>query len=161
MSPEENAGLNADRLRDEVCAELARIGRVVQDLEQLRPSLLPGASRDTCMAAAGYLHAFYTGCEAVLSRVARAFGDLPEGPRWHQRLLFESTAAKEGLRPPVLTPETAAPLMDLLRFRHFFRLAYGVSLDTEKLRRHAGEVSEAMRVFERDVRVFLERLATG
>ncbi len=52
------------------------------------------------MSAAGHLHSFYTGCEAVLARIARELDEMPQGERWHQVLLAQAAAGREGRRPP-------------------------------------------------------------
>ena len=132
---------------EKVLADLA------EEAERPTPHCRPGIR----MAVAGYLHSFYTGCEAVLSRLARAFGPLPSGENWHRALLLEAAAPRE-VRPPVLSAETATVLLEFLRFRHFFRVAYGVELDIEKLRPRVDSAPEAFSRFRSDVSAFLDLL---
>lgn len=154
MSPD----IRLARLGEEVRAELARIERVGADLAEASRALVPGCPDPARMAVAGYLHSFYTGCEAVLARIARAGGVMPAGESWHQALLVVAAAPVEGLRPPVATARTAALLSEFLRFRHFFRASYGVELDVERLRRLVDLVPEAHEFFRRDVLAFLAAL---
>lgn len=65
--------------------------------------------------------------------LAASGGDL------HQELLHAMGLAIKGIRPAVLSRESVSALRELLSFRHFFRNAYAVELDAERLsvlRRH-------------------------
>jgi hypothetical protein len=146
------------RLAEEVRVEMARLEKVVRELAEVAATLGPGCPPSVSMAVAGYLHSFYTGCESVLARIARAAGDMPRGEGWRQELLFRAAAPLDGVRPPVLTPQTASKLQSFLRFRHFFRVSYGVDLDVGKLREHVDAAPEAHRLFANDVASFLARL---
>lgn len=84
--------------------------------------------------AAVALHHAYGAVESALIRIARLLeGEAPTGPDWHQALLASMALEIESIRPPVLSPETLADLRMLLSFRHFFRHAYSVQLDPERL----------------------------
>ena len=161
MSPEERAGDAVRRLVEEVRAELARVGAVKVELERLARLLTADCPPDTRMSAAGHLHSFYTGCEAVLSRIARDLGEMPQGDRWHQTLLAQAAAGREGRRPSVISAETFAALFELLRFRHFFRVAYGVELVPEKLRAHASAAPAVHDRFRAEVETFLAALGAA
>lgn len=58
---------------------------------------------------------------------------MPEGGDWHQALLESMALTIDTVRPAVLSPESLALLRRLLAFRHFFRHAYAVSWDAERL----------------------------
>lgn len=161
MSPEERARERVRRLSAEVRAELERVGAVKVELERLARALVSDCSVDTRMAAAGYLHSFYTGCEAILARIAHDLGEMPQGERWHQMLLARAAAGREGRRPPIISAETFAALFELLRFRHFYRVAYGIELVPEKLRAHASAAPEAFERFRAEVETFLRTLAAA
>ena len=154
MSPDERI----DRLVTEVVAELDRIDRAAADLRAAASGLTSVSDSAHRMAVAGCLHGFYTGCEAVLARIARLVGDMPAGHAWHHALLFGATAPVPGVRPPVIPPATATLLEELLRFRHFFRSSYGVELDVSKLTPLAATALEARRIFRNDIEVFLQAL---
>jgi hypothetical protein len=157
MSPDERM----ERLAEEVRTELSRIEAVVGELSEGAKLLTPDCPSMTRMGMAGHLHSFYTGCEVILARIARAAGRIPKGERWHKAILFESAAAIEGVRPAVLKARTATVLDALLDFRHFFRNAYGVKLDVAKLERHSAAVPEAWTLFRADVEGFLRLIESA
>lgn len=105
--------------------------------------------------AAVALHAWYTGLESALERVARALdAEVPEGERWHRDLLSQVTVELPGVRPAVLPRSLLAELTELLAFRHFFRHAYSAALDPAKI---AEEVARVGRI-RPEVDAGLERL---
>jgi hypothetical protein len=76
------------------------------------------------------LHDFYNGAENVLRRVALELGEgLPSGDDWHIRLLRNMSFELHGVRPPLLSGDTATGLEEYLRFRHVVRHTYGQDLD--------------------------------
>lgn len=80
------------------------------------------------------VHRWYTGLEALLERVDRTFGSLPSSTeRWHQELLEGACLDIPGVRPAIVPSAALTDLMDVLRFRHFLRHAYGVELDPQRL----------------------------
>jgi hypothetical protein len=120
------------RLRAEVTSDREAFEKLVEELEALPLDDEPGPG-DLARAAVA-LHHGYGAIEAALARLARTLGEgVPEGEDWHQALLKVMGLAVEGVRPPVLSPETVDGLRRLLGFRHFFRHAYAISLDSERL----------------------------
>ncbi len=120
------------RLRAEVASDRAAFEQRIAELEPA--TLLTDATAGELAQAAVALHHAYSAVEAALSRIARTLGEgLPEGSEWHQELLHVMGLKLEGVRPPVLSPQTSALLQPLLAFRHFFRHAYAVPLDAERL----------------------------
>lgn len=107
-----------------VCAALAQ-----QDWPQDDPML-------SVVAVA--LHHYYGAAESVFERIARGFEGPPApGARWHQELLERMALELAGIRPAVVSPGTRTGLRELLGFRHFFRHAYAVALDPQRLRQRA------------------------
>ena len=85
---------------------------------------------------------YYGAAESVFERIARVFEGLPErGDRWRTVLLGTMALAIDDVRPAVIRPETLVDLRELLGFRHFFRHAYAVTFDPERLRRSAQVLS--------------------
>jgi hypothetical protein len=85
-------------------------------------------------ALASYLHQFYTGCERILERLAVTVdGGLPGEAFSHANLLAQMARECPGVRPAVLHEALWLRLQDYLAFRHFFRHAYGYTLDWAKL----------------------------
>lgn len=119
------------RLRAEVASDRAAAELRIAELEQL--SLDTPQAGDLAQAAVALHHA-YGAVEAALARLARTLGEgLPEGDDWHQALLHIMGLEVEGVRPPILSGESVTLLRRLLAFRHFFRHAYAVALDAERL----------------------------
>lgn len=80
------------------------------------------------------LHAWYTGFEAILERVARELdGAVPTGDRWQRDLLYQGSAEVPGLRQGLFETADLHDLTLLLAFRHFFRHAYAVEFDPVRL----------------------------
>jgi hypothetical protein len=107
--------------------------------------------------AAVALHGWYTGLETVCERVARDIdGDVPRGDSSHRTLLSQAMTELDGLRPAVIPRELEPDLLELLAFRHFFRHAYAVDVDPDKVQPHlrrlgrlATEVDSALEDFDR------------
>jgi hypothetical protein len=119
------------RLRAEITADVVTFGARIDEL-----AALPVFSNDPAALAqaAVALHHGYGAVESALLRVARALeGDAPGGPDWHQALLASMSLEIEGIRPAVLSAQAVTHLRHLLSFRHFFRHAYSVDLDPQRL----------------------------
>lgn len=120
------------RLRAEIASDLSTFRARISELAALPP--LSTAGRPTLAEAAVGLHHAYGAIEAALAPIARAVDDgLPEGPEWHQSLLHVMALPIESVRPAVLSRPSLERLQRLLAFRHFFRHAYAVDLDGQRL----------------------------
>lgn len=115
----------------------------------------PGAA--TVVAAS--LHHYYGAIEALTERAMRAFGHtIPGGPRWHVDLLELACLDIEGARPALFGSASREALLELLSFRHFFRHAYAVAWDRDRLRRNCHVMLDAAPDIERDVQRFAATL---
>jgi predicted nucleotidyltransferase len=122
-------------LRDLIEDELAALERTTEELIDLLANSAEPPTRTELRAVASILHEFYNGVESILERIAVYLGeDVLRGAYWHVDLLNQMAERKEELRPPVLTGPLRARLKEYLEFRHFFRHAYGYSLEWVKLR---------------------------
>jgi len=116
--------------------ELADIEAVVTRVERAMAARQHASAEGDLFldAAALNLHDFYAGLERVFRRVASDIdGSVPSGTDWHRDLLQQMTAEIPGLRPAVLSPETAKSLDEYLRFRHVVRNIYAFQLNPERL----------------------------
>lgn len=140
------------RLRQELLEDREAMSARVSEMNEAAARLdaTPWASH-----AAVALHGWYTALEAALERVARTLDEeVPRGERWHRDLLSQVTVEVPGIRPAVL-PRTLIPeLLEVLGFRHFFRHAYGVALEPDRLRAEL----ERVRRITPDVGAALESL---
>ena len=107
----------------------------------------------------GYkLHNLYCAYEELFEIVARYFENQVEPERCHADLLRRMKLNIPGVRPALVSEETYAFLDELRRFRHFFRHAYGVDLDPEKVEGVAKKAVELEDRFEEDLSSFLRLL---
>ncbi|ETX05638.1 nucleotidyltransferase family protein [Candidatus Entotheonella palauensis] len=115
--------------------ELAALDRMVLEMQDGVDALEEPPSPFDLNALSSYLHQFYTGCERILERIATTVdGALPGGAFSHANLLAQMTQERPGMRPTVLNEALWLRLQDYLAFRHFFRHAYGDTLEWAKLR---------------------------
>lgn len=120
------------RLRAEIGSDLRAFEGRVEELSHL--DLLATQDEARLAQAAVALHHAYGAVEAALTRVARCFeGTLPSGSDWHQELLLTTSLEIPGIRPAVLSQGSLAGLRSLLGFRHFFRHAYALAWDANRL----------------------------
>jgi predicted nucleotidyltransferase len=139
--------------------ELAALAEIVQAVQQgLRPlDTIP--SQFAMNALASYLHQFYTGCERILERIAVVVdGGLPGGAYSHANLLAQMARELPGVRPAVLPEALWLRLQDYLAFRHFFRHAYGYTLEWAKLRPLVEDMSATLTDMQEQLRAFFETL---
>jgi predicted nucleotidyltransferase len=121
-------------LKGLIVDEVAALDRIVHEVQEgLGP--LEDPSQFVMHALASYLHQFYTGCERIFERIAVSLdGGLPGGAFSHANLLAQMARELPGIRPAVLHEALWLRLQDYLAFRHFFRHAYGYTLEWAKLR---------------------------
>lgn len=85
-------------------------------------------------AVALNLHDFYSGLERVFQYIAAHVDQsVPSGGNWHRELLQQMQIEISGLRPAVLSKESAEKLDEYLRFRHVVRNVYSFQFDKERL----------------------------
>jgi hypothetical protein len=109
----------------------------------------------------GYkLHNLYCAYEELFEIVARYFENQIEPERYHSSLLKRMKLDIPGVRPALLSRETYLLLDELRRFRHFFRHAYGVDLDPDKVEGVAKKAVELKDKFEQDLGSFLSVLGS-
>jgi len=156
MTPRPELLLAAAELAD----HLARVEVEVVEIERL---LQPGPPDATYIwAIAAHLQAFYTGCESVIRRAVRPFeGEPHSAPDAHAQLLRQARLDVPGLRPAVVSADTAQTLETYMRFRHFIRNAYGTALDWSRMERKATAVRTAFGALETDVARFREFLTAA
>ena len=85
-------------------------------------------------SAALNLHSFYSGLERLFEFIAHQLdGGPPKGEAWHRELLRQMTMEVTGMRPLVISTETAERLDEYRRFRHVIRNVYAEHLDPERV----------------------------
>lgn len=143
MAPEERGAIAAlTRLRAEIADDRAALTRCVRDLDDATTRLSITRDDRAALALCAFaIHAWYTGLETICERIARQLdGTVPTGDRWHRELLTQLSVEVPGVRPAAIPRSTVTDLGSVLAFRHFFRHAYGVDLDPNRLDEEAQRV---------------------
>lgn len=139
--------------------DLAQMGEVSADLAGRLAALDDGAQPEQLAYVALELHRWFTVAESVFQRIERTLvGSVPQGGDWHQELLRIVALEIEHIRPAVIRGEVARSLGPYLRFRHFLRHAYAVTLDARKLRALVSPLAELQAALEADLQGFLKAL---
>jgi hypothetical protein len=139
--------------------ELVALGRLTQEMEELLAASSKPPTRTELRAVASMLHEFYNGVERIFERLTVSLGEgIPQGSYWHADLLAQMASAREPGRPAVVDEPLRARLKDYLDFRHFFRHAYGYTLEWSQLRWKAELLSTTLTMFREQLRLFFERL---
>ena len=149
-------------------------GRIRQELEELdlvvrraeRALAAAGkasADRDLLLdSVALNLHDFYAGTERMFEHIASSVDrSVPSGTDRHRELLQQMTLDVSGLRPAVISAETARAVDEYLRFRRVVRNVYAFELDAERLGRLGTALGPTFGVVRSDLEAFatfLERV---
>ena len=155
--------MDAVRLRvleAEVAAQLAKIEQVFAELEDRAGQMQPGKSA-FIESTAYQLQNLYNAVEDLLKVVAAGFeNSIADLTRWHTELLDRMALEIRGVRPSLISAECAAHLHELRAFRHFFRHAYGVSIDYDRVQENLAKARLIRPLLRRDVDTFLAALQT-
>lgn len=139
--------------------ELRALARVAERMGEVLKTLSDEPNQFELRGIAAYLHEFYTGVESILDRIATWLDEeIPRGEAWHGELLNQMASEREGVRPAILDDSLRACLREYLKFRHFFRHAYGHELSWVKMRPLAVGMEDALARLERRLREFFATL---
>jgi predicted nucleotidyltransferase len=140
--------------------ELAALERVTREMKDLLAECARPPTRIELRAMASILHEFYNGVERILERIAVGLGEgLPSGEYWHVDLLNQMAEERVGERPAVIDEPLHARLEEYLRFRHFFRHAYGYTLEWSQMHWKAENLSDTLTMLRNQLRVFFEAMS--
>ena len=143
-------------LEAELRARIQDISRIGGRIEERLGTFAHSAEGVDSM---GYqLHNFYSAFEQLFEEVARFFENQIDEARYHADMLRRMQLEIEGIRPALLSAETASDLDELRRFRHLFRHAYTADLDPGKVADVAVKAVGIQRDFARDFERFLTLL---
>ncbi|MCP4360654.1 MAG: hypothetical protein GY796_21815, partial [Chloroflexi bacterium] len=120
-------------LQAEVEAQLEKIEQVYEELED-RAGQIHSNHPGSIESTAYQLHNLYSAAEDLFKIVAGAFeNSVADLSRWHTELLHRMTLDIQGVRPALLSTESAELLDELRAFRHVFRHAYMRRLDFSRV----------------------------
>jgi len=104
------------------------------------------------------LHSLYGAYERLFEIVANFFENQIESTRYRADLLRRMKTEIAGMRPALISSSVHEMLNELRRFRHFFRYAYGVELDADRVERLVQIAIQLKKPFQQDMEHFLEQL---
>jgi predicted nucleotidyltransferase len=146
-------------LKSMVEDELIALDRVAQEMTETLAACAQPPTRLELRAIATMLHEFYNGVERIFERIAVSLGEgLPRGSYWHVDLLAQIATAQTETRPAVIDEPLRARLQEYLEFRHFFRHAYGYTLEWNRLRWQAEQMGETLRLLREQLQTFFQGL---
>ncbi len=132
------------------------IERVYEHIVKRQPTFRDGDEGIDSMAYR--LHNLYGAYEQLLKIVADFFENHIEGARYHADLLRRMKIEIKGVRPALLSSSTYKMLNEMRGFRHFFRYAYDVELDADRIDRIVQIAIQLREPFKQDVQRFLAQL---
>lgn len=105
------------------------------------------------------LDEFYNGIERIFERIVVGLGEsLPRGTSWHVDLLVQIATAQKGKRPAVIDERLWTRLEEYLKFRHFFRHAYGHTLEWDRMRWNAEQLGDTLQMLDEQIHTFFDSL---
>jgi len=142
-------------LERSVRADLAAIDQLYESLGT--PDLAASEPEEKLIVVAYRLHTLYTAFENTFRNIASTFeNELRDRAGWHRELLQRMKLDLTPIRPAVIDEVAHARLEELLRFRHFFRTAYGVPLDPARLSLALRQALELKPLYRQQIESFLQ-----
>ncbi|RMF27044.1 MAG: nucleotidyltransferase domain-containing protein [Chloroflexi bacterium] len=150
-------------LRALVEDELTALERVAERVDEAlhRFSGADSPAQLELQGLASSLHQFYTGVESIFERIAVYLDErLPRGAHWHADLLDQMAEPERGKRPAVIDEALRVRLGNYLSFRHFFRHAYGYTLEWHRMRWEVENLRDTLERLRERLHRFFEELAS-
>lgn len=148
--------MNKERLLI-LSAELAELYKTVDTIYQRieRRKVHFKDTEEGIESMAYQLHNLYGAHEELCEIVADYFENEIGGTRYHADLLKRMKMDIEGIRPAFISEATYELLDELRRFRHLFRHAYGMELDTARVEKLLETALDLREQFRNDMTEFL------
>jgi len=145
-------------LESDLHNQMALIREVVHTLEQRAE----GEWHDDPIrmeSIAYQIHNLYNAVEDLLKFVAAHFeNNIADASRWHTELLRRMSQEISGVRPALLSKECFLLINSIRSFRHFFRHAYNVPVDSDLLQVNLNKARQIFPCLVQDVNRFLQQL---
>lgn len=142
------------RLREDLNA----LDEIYEDLGDRVVS--PDETQEQLIVQAYRLHNIYNACENMFRNIATVFeNQIDDKKGWHRELLERMKLDLLPLRPAVIDDAAYEKLDELLWFHHFFRTAYGVSLDPERFAIAQKKALALRKILPEQIEEFLTFLA--
>lgn len=115
-----------------------------------------GRTPVSALIVASLLENYYTCLETIFLRISQHFEHRLGPERRHQDLLQKMTLEIEGVRAAAISEAAFAPLLELLRFRHFKRYYFELEYDWDRLDFLVAKLRQAHPLVTRDLARFRE-----
>jgi len=136
-------------LHAEIKDELENLKKLLTEAKEIKQK---EASNVSVRTGGSILHDFYTGAEKIFEMIANTIDKrVPSGLRWHTELLNQMTLEIPGLRPHIISKDTAKMLDEYLRFRHLFRKRYGFELEWKNIKNLLKRLPVVYAATEKDI----------
>ncbi|APB33960.1 Altronate dehydratase [Gloeomargarita lithophora Alchichica-D10] len=138
----------------------------MNDIERIHQKLLDRVAKlqvddEVILESIAYqIHNLFCAIEDLLKIVASCFeNNVSSSNQWHTLLLQRMSKDIPGIRPALLSSNTYAILNNLRGFRHFFRHAYGTTIEYEQLKINLDKALKLKENLDADIHHFLLRLS--
>ena len=146
-------------LKVDLRAQLSEISTIQEKL-QVRADRLEAEDPFILESTAYQIHNFYCAVEDLLKIVAMYFeNNISDSAKWHSVLLQRMASIIPQVRPAFLSTESYQLLNGLRGFRHFFRHAYGATIEYEQLKSNLDKALYLTSLLEADMHQFLAQLS--
>ncbi len=114
---------------------------------------------ETILESIAYqIHNLYCATEDLLKIVAGYFeNNISDSSQWHSLLLQRMSIEIPNIRPAFLTSKTYSILNSLRGFRHFFRHAYGATIEYDQLKSNLDKSLNLLANLESDLSQFITK----
>ena len=123
-----------------------------------RVAKLEGDDEAILESIAYQIHNLYCATEDLLKMLASCFeNNISNSGQWHSLLLQRMSMDIPDIRPAFLSAHTHTILNSLRGFRHFFRHAYGTTIEYEQLKINLDKALKLKENLDTDIHQFLLR----
>jgi hypothetical protein len=137
--------------------DMEAIATIYDELE--RHPLQADTGDDTLIVIGYHLHNLYNAFENIFQNIAAVFeNSIDDVTQWHTQLLERMRLDLMPLRPAVIDDEAYGALDELRRFRHLFRHAYIVKLDSLRLQLVMGKALVLKSIYVHQLEQFMDFL---
>jgi uncharacterized protein YutE (UPF0331/DUF86 family) len=145
-------------LKTDINAQLQLLNRIEQKLVE-RAKVLTADDIIRLESIAYQIHNLYNATEDLLKIVATYFeNNVTDTVQWHSALLRRMTQNIPEIRPSFLSEETYLILNSLRGFRHFFRHAYGTTIEYDQLKINLDKALKLLPNIQQDIENFIQQL---
>lgn len=147
------------RLKSEIQADLEKIAGLYLRIDGAYKEYAGTEKYAVSVELSFYLNQLYTGFERIFKNIAVFFENDIDSGKWHFSLIERMSIDIEDIRPAVISRKTFVYLNEIRGFRHFFRHAYAVDIDREKLDIVLKKVFLLRNIYPSEFRMFYDFLS--